>query len=354
MADRDAQAALAAEFSVTVDGADLPPEARGMVSRISVEDSLDAAATFALELNNWDHDRQQVRWSDDSLFKPGGAVAIKLGYLANLVDVLTGEITGLELSFPPDVRSRLVVRGYDRFHRVRGGRRTKTYLQAKDSDVAQQVASGLGLTGNVEDSGEVHPYLLQVNQTDVDFLLTRARAIGYELFLDDKTLVFRKRKHDRGKTETLSFTTGLLAFDGYLSTADQVDKVTVRGWDPQAKQALVGQAQPSDIASTMNGSQSGAATMQGAFGDRTLAVVEHPVSTQNEADLLARGLMNEVALGFVRAEVTAVGTPTIGAGAVVEIDGVGARFGGLYYVTRVTHVFAGSLVTHFHARRTAA
>jgi phage protein D len=354
MPDRDAQQALTAEFSVTVDGSDLPPEARGMVSRIVVDDSVDAAATFALELNNWDHDRQTVRWSDAELFDPGGAVVIKLGYIADLVDVLAGEITGLELSFPPDVRSRLVVRGYDRFHRVRRGRRTRSYLQVKDSDVAQQLASDLGLTPEVEDSGEVHPYLLQVNQTDVDFLLARARAIGYELLVDDRKLVFRKRKHDRGKTETLSFTSGLLGFDGYLSTADQVDKVNVRGWDPKAKQALVGQAQPSDVTATMNGSELGLAAAKSAFGDRTLTVVEHPVSTQNEADLLARGLINEIALGYVTADVTAVGLPTIAAGSVVEVDGVGTRFSGLYYATHVTHVFAGNLVTRFHGRRTAA
>jgi uncharacterized protein len=354
MADRESQQVLTADFSITVGGSSLPPEARGMVGRVAVEDSLDAAGSFALEMNNWDHDTQAVKWSDSDLFKPGGAVEIELGYVGDLTKVMSGEITGLELSFPPDVRSRLVVRGYDRLHRVRRGRRTKSYLQVKDSDVAQQVASDLGLTPDVEDSGEVHPYLLQVNQTDVDFLLGRARAIGYELQVDEKKLVFRKRKHDRGKTEELSFTKGLLDFDGYLSTADQVSKVSVRGWDPKAKQALVGQAQPSDVTGTMNGSQLGPDAAKSAFGDKTLTVVEHPVSTQNEADLLARGLMNEIALGYIVADVTAVGTPAIAAGTVVAIDGIGTRFGGLYYVTRVAHVFEGSLVTRLHARRTAA
>jgi phage protein D len=104
----------------------------------------------------------------------------------------------------------------------------------------------------------------------------------------------------------------------------------------------------------MNGSQTGPAKAQAAFGDRTLAVIEHPVSTQNEADLLARGLMTEIALGYVSAQVTAVGDPTIAAGTVVEIDGVGTRFSGLYYVTRVKQVFDGNLTTRIHAQRTAA
>src|SRR4051812_7427833 len=131
--DRDQ--ALAGNVSITIDGAELPPEARGMLARVTAETSIDRASTFAIELNNWDQGTQKVRWSDDAVFKPGGVVEISLGYADSLTKVLAGEITGLVLSFPPEARSLLVVRGYDRLHRFRRGRRTRSYLQAKDSDV---------------------------------------------------------------------------------------------------------------------------------------------------------------------------------------------------------------------------
>jgi Bacteriophage probable baseplate hub protein len=350
----DNDKALTADYSVKVGGSDLPPEARASVARIVVEDSIDRASTFALELNNWKHDAQEVRWSDDNLFKPGTAVEISLGYTDSVTKVIVGEITGLELSFPPDVRSLLVARGYDRLHRFRRGRRTKSYVQAKDSDVAQQIASDLELTPDVEATTEVHPYLLQMNQTDIDFLLSRARAVGYELEVEDKTLRFRKVRNDRGKTVTLSFNKGLRDFHGYLSTADQVSKVTVRGWDPKAKKALVGQAQDSDVNGKMNGADVGPAAAKSLFGDRVLAVVDTPVSTQGEADLLARGLLNEIALDYIVGEATALGTPTIAAGTVVELDGIGKRFNGLYYVMRAKHVFDGTLTTHLVVRRNAS
>lgn len=340
-------------FSIKVDGADLPAESRGEITRLVVEECLDAAGGFEIELSNWDMDRQQVTWSDASTFAPGAAVEISLGYVGATELVMAGEVTGLELSFPDRARSLVTVRGYDRLHRFRRGRRTRTYLQVKDSDVATEIANDLGLTPDVEVSAEVHPYLLQVSQTDVDFLLARARAIGYELLVDDRTLRFRKVRNERGKVLTLDFTHGLITFDGSLSTADQVGQVTVRGWDPAKKEAIVGQAKGSDISSAM-GSRIGAAATDGLFGARTLTVVDQPIASQSEADLLARGILDEIALGYVVGEATANGNPAIRVGTVVELGGLGTRFSGSYYVTRVRHVWHGEFLTYLQVRRNAA
>lgn len=346
-------AATVPSFSIDVGGATLPPDARGAITRIEVEQSVDRAGTFAIELDNWDMASQKVKWSDDALFEPGGVVTVQMGYVDLVTTVMVGEITGLEVAFPERARALLTVRGLDRLHRFRRGRRTRTYLQVKDSDVARQLAADLGLSADVEDSGEVHPYLLQLNQTDVDFLLARAAASGYELSVDDATLRYRRLQHDRGKTVTLDFLHGLMTFTAYLSTADQVGQVTVRGWDPMAKQTLVGQARAADVRGAMAGREAGPAAADRLFGARTLAVVDQPVATQNEADLLARGILNELALGYVVGEGTAVGDPALRAGAVVEIDGLGQRFSGLYYVTRATHVWDGQFVTHLAVRRNA-
>lgn len=348
------QAASTPAFSIKINGSDLPPAASSDITRIQVEEGLDQAGTFAVELGNWDQERQQVKWSDADLFQPGGVVEIRLGYVEAVEPVIVGEITGLELSFPENARSMLTVRGFDRLHRFRRGRRTRSYLQVKDSDVAQQIASDLQLSPNVEDSSEIHAYLLQTSQTDIDFLLTRARGIGFELLVEDKTLHFRKIKNDRGKTVSLDFKQGLETFYAYLSTADQVSQVVVRGWNAKDKQAIVGKAQASDVIGTMQGQKVGPAATDSLFGTRTLSVIDLPVTTQNEADLLAKGLLNEVALKYIVAEGKARGDPAIKVGRVIELGGMGQRFNGLYYVTHVSHFWDGQFTTHFHVRRNAA
>ena len=350
---QEAPAAVPA-FGMTVAGTALPTEARGMVTKIVVRDSIDRASTFAVELDNWDMAEEQPKWSDGPLFDPGGSVVISLGYEETVEPVIDGEITGLEVAFAERGGTRLTVRGYDRLHRLRRGRRTRSYLQAKDSDVAQQIAGDLGLTPDVEQSSEVHDYLLQMNQTDIDFLHARARAIGYELRVTESTLTFRASKHDLGMTTRFDPTHGLVSFHAYLSTADQVSQVDVRGWDPGQKQALVGQAQASAVTGTMNGTSVGPATAESLFGAATLTLVEHPVATQGEADLLAQGVLDEIALGYVTAEATVVGAPAVKAGTVVEFGGLGARFNGLYYVDEARHVWDNRYVTHLELRRNAA
>jgi phage protein D len=352
--DMQPVAAAAPDFTITVNGSSMPPEMRGWVTGLRVTDSVDAAATFEFELQNWNEEEGRVRFSDSSLLDPGGKVVINLGFEQEVNPVMDGEITGLEFWAREGHDYRLVVRGYDRLHRLRRGRRTRSYLQVKDSDVASQIAGDLGLSPEVDSSSEVHQYLLQVNQTDIDFLMARARAIGYELLVDGTKLHFRKSRHDRGKTELIDPTHGLVAFQAYLSTADQVGKVVVRGWDPKAKAALVGQAESGAVTGTMNGQHLGPDTAKTAFGASTLGLVDHPVATQGEADALAQGVLDRTALDYLTAEVTAVGNSSILAGTVIEIGGIGQRFSGLYYVTEVEHAWQQRFVTKARLRRNAA
>src|SRR4051794_39119600 len=126
MAQQD-HAALTPRSTLRINGSDLPPEVHAEVTQITVDESLDSAGTFALELSNWDQERQEVKWSDDALFQPGGVLEIQLGYEETRVEpVMAGEITGLEVNFEQG-RAMLTVRGYDRLHRVRRGRRTRSY-----------------------------------------------------------------------------------------------------------------------------------------------------------------------------------------------------------------------------------
>jgi phage protein D len=206
----------------------------------------------------------------------------------------------------------------------------------------------------VEDSATVHEQLVQMNQSDIDFLFSRARATGFELLVDDKTLHFRKLRHDRGTALTLDFTHGLISFEGYLSTSEQVGQVTVHGNHPESLEAIVGMARAGDVAATMGGAQTGPAATDGLFGARTLTITDQPVASQAEADQLARSILEEIALGYITGEVTANGNPSIRVGSVVELTGLGRRFSGSYYVIRVRHVWDGQFLTHLQVRRNAS
>lgn len=348
---------LVADFQVTVNGSPLPAVVALHLIGVSVDDNVDLPSMFTLELAGSEHEDQTLSWIDDqNLFAIGHAVEVKLGYVDNLASLIKGEITALEPEFTADRLPRLVVRGYDRRHRLQRGRKVRTFVQQKDSDIAAQIASENGLSGQTEDSSVVHDYVLQANQTDLEFLQERARRIEYEVIVEDKTLSFRAVANAASEVMTLTLEDELLEFYPRLSSVAQLSEVQVRSWDPKDKKAIVGQAQTGAEVSTMGGQQSGAALVNSAFGIATGLISQRPVSTQAEADQLAKAQFNQRVLELIEGEGVCWGRTDLRAGKVIKIGGVGKRFSGQYYITAAIHCYTAQqgYLTRFSVRRNAA
>lgn len=346
---------LVPAFRVQVNGSPIPARAAADLISATVHEDVGAPSMFTLRLLNWDMHRQRVTWSDDDLFTEGDQVAVQMGYVDHITSLIVGEITGLEPEFITNEIPTLTVRGYDRRHRLMRSRNTRSFTQLKDSDIAAQIAAALSLTARVEDSGVTHSYVLQHNQTDLEFLHERAARIGYEVVVEDRTLFFRPQQHTTTPVLTLSRDRDLIEFYPRLTTMSQVGQVTVRGWDPQEKQAIVGQAGGGDQRGTMGGVTGGPAASNSAFGSASSTSVEQPIASQAEADQIARGRFNQMALAYISGEGVCVGRTDLRAGTVVTMQGLGRRFSGQYYITSATHSYSPTqgYRTAFTVRRNA-
>ncbi|HYU34431.1 MAG TPA: contractile injection system protein, VgrG/Pvc8 family [Thermoanaerobaculia bacterium] len=351
----NASEGLVAEIRLRVDGTDVPVEAETDVVEVSVLQDVSAAGMFALRMINWDVDNLQVTWTDDDLFAVGGEVEILMGYAGELATVMVGEITGLEPEFHAEEVPMVTVRGYDRRHRLMRGRKTRSFTQVTDSDIAAQVAQEAGLTPDVEDTKVTLEYVLQHNQTDLEFLQARARRLGYEVVVEGKTLAFRPHSNADAEVLTLSREEDLLEFSPRLSTVGLAGAVEVRGWSTKDKDALLGQSAAGSEGTKMGGSKGGLAVADDAFDSAVAVAVDEPVRSQGEADQIAAGRLREMALSYVTGEGVAIGRTDLEAGTVVKIDGCGTRFSGLYYLASVRHTYSPrrGYRTAFTVRRNA-
>ncbi|PLS83071.1 MAG: hypothetical protein CYG59_02360 [Chloroflexi bacterium] len=86
-----------------------------------------------------------------------------------------------------------------------------------------------------------------------------------------------------------------------------------------------------------------------AWGEAKVAVVDQYVRSPAEAEALAQATLDEYASTFVEAEGTCDAHPEILPGRQVEIEGIGPRFEGKYYVTQVINEWSKNhgVVTHF-------
>jgi uncharacterized protein len=353
MTARDNFDTLAPEYAVQINGTALSSEALADLISLSVVEDVDAASMFSLTVPAWDTAQMKPKWIDDPLFAEGNPVEVGFGFRDQIATMLVGEITALEPVFLTTQAPTLTVRGHDRRHRLMRSRRTRSFTQCKDSDIVSRVAAEAGLGADVQDTRVTLPYVLQHNQTDFEFLGERARRIGWEVSVDDRTLRFRPRPTDRSPVLTLHREVELLEFRPRLSTFEQVSELEVHGWNPRDKREIVGRATTGDMPRLMGGSASGPSTVRKIFDPPPAMRVSQPVHSQEEADQLARLGLAEMALRHIRGEGLCSGEPRLRAGVVVRIEGIGERFSGEYYITSVEHRFGRhkGYRTSFSARR---
>ncbi|MBD1873789.1 phage late control D family protein [Nodosilinea sp. FACHB-131] len=336
-------------------------EAIADLQTVVVTDDIEAPSMFALTLASWDTEAGEFTWLDDELFTVGTAIDIQMGYGSDLKPLISGEITGLEPEFAPGSPPILTVRGHDLRHLLMHEQKTRSFTQMKLSDVAEKVIQEAGLSGKVTPTADKLDYILQHNQTDMEFLQSQARRIGYELAMVEKTLHFRPQQFaqdkDKDKVLTLSPKFDHLEFAPRMSAMGQVKQVEVRGWNPQEtdrdKQPILGKAVANrDEIGKMGGTTSGP---MAAFAGSSNPIVTQPVTTQAEADLLAKAHFNQRSLSYISGDGSCSGRADLRAGSLVDITDIGQRFSGLYYVVSAVHTYAPeqSYSTQFSVRRNA-
>jgi phage protein D/phage baseplate assembly protein gpV len=332
------------QISLKIDGLPAAKEVIDDLMEVIVDHSLHLPSMFMLRLSSRD-----MRWLEDPTFREGKRIEIFCGERLPIT-LLAGKIADLEPELDPDGPA-LLVRGYDLSHKLYRGRQRRSFVQMTDADLARKLAIDAGLTpGTIDKTSEVHEYVFQNNQTNAEFLLERARRLGYELWVEDRALHFRKPAPN-GEPVRLVWGDTLRHFRPRLSTAEQLNEVEVRGWDPKHKRAVVGRATQGKGAPQIGlpPGATGATIAKDAWGEAKLAVVDQLVHSPAEAEMLAQAVLDEAASAFVEAEGVCESDPTLVPGRQVKIEGVGSRFAGTYYLTEVRHVWTSTrrMETHF-------
>lgn len=320
---------------IKVDGNNLSTEVMDDLFEVTVDTSLCMPDMFLISV----HD-EALKWINEGPFKLGKEVEISAipEEGGSSKTLFKGEITALEPEYGEGTQAMLLVRGYARSHRLHRGTHSTAYLQVTDSDLANRIAQEVGLRTQVDATSEVYDYVLQNNLTHSEFLAQRAQRIGYEFYVEDKTLCFRKPPED-GDTLELEWGKGLRNFKPRLTLIEQVDEVVVKGWDPKTRQAITGQAQRGKAEPKIGQKQSGAQQASSAFSSARRVVVDRVVHSQAEADTLAQALLDEISGAFIEAEGLCVGEPSLRAGKFVKLTSLGSTFNGTYFVTSATQVY---------------
>ena len=347
-------------FEVSLHGRELDPLVIHDVTEVSYHDSLEDVDGFELTLANspsatYDTPSSRTfKYSDQDLFDPGKELQLKLGYIGGdaLGVMITGDITSLTPSFPASGFPTLKVSGLNVLHRLRTKQQSQAYTNCTDGQIADRIAQRLGVKIDPDRAeGERHEYILQDNEYDILFLLKRAHAIGYELTVDETQtpplIHYQPSERMRAVAYRLTYGSSLISFDPNLSTAKQVSRVSVHGWDAVHKKPIQASASLDQI-----GTPHGAPPVDAALQGREEVISDQPVATQQEAQTLATQTLKRISKELITARGATIGLPKLRAGSAAFLDGLGTRFNGRYFVTATTHTCGDSgYTTQFECRR---
>jgi len=340
------------KFELLIDGSPADPTALASIILIRARVDLELADAVEVLLSNED-----LAWSEGDTFLEGKRLALKLSYVEGdeaLVPVAAGDIVRREVSFPLDGPSTVMVVAYDRRHLLKRGRFSNAWENEKDSDIVRELAADAGLDCVADDTGVVLPYVFQQAQSHWSFIRERAALYEYEVAVDpeSRTLFFRRPQRKEGAVRKLKWGEDLYSFRVRMSTDEQVSKVVVRGWDPKKKEKIVATAE-SGAVDALGASAKGPDVAQQTFSQREVLYPARPMIAPAEADPTAQAIMNRHAHRYSNGYASCRGEPELTAGAVVEVEGVGARANGKYYVTSALHFYEPrtGYVTHFELVR---
>lgn len=324
----------APDFLVKIQGLTLESDVTNAVIDLTYDNSIETADMFTLRLNN-----AKLRFTDSALFDVGKSVEIYMGYVGDLHPMMLGEITSISPSFPQSGAPTITIAGYDKSHRLRHNTPARlTFQYLNDSLIAAQIAAENLLIPVIDPSPMPPRECIQQTGSDWAFLKELADRNFFQVYVRWDKLYFRFPRPQLEAT-VLEWGKNLTSFSPRLSTSGQFGIQEIRGYDSELAQKIVAIlptiALGSDIDDIIERLGSSFVEQLVSFG--RYVVRNQPVGNYLEAVQLAKSILMQLLQGLYQASGSCIGIPTLRAGEMVEIRGVGKRFGGNYTLSKVTH-----------------
>jgi uncharacterized protein involved in type VI secretion and phage assembly len=347
MADRTGSSVTVPLYRILVNGTEIDPVEANAVHDIKITDWLRLPDVCTLAVGyQAKSEGNPFQPLDDSKFEVGAELEVKLGSTEErtTTTIFKGEIVTVE----PDFQAggvAMVVRAYDKSHRMMRARKQRTFKNQTISDIVKKVGQEYGFSVSTSASGGPLDFVLQHNETDWDFVWRLARRVGFEFLVVDSTKAEFKPPSLSDEVE-LSYPEDLHSFRPRVTSVQQVEKVNVRGFDLKAKKQVVStKTSPNQLTEAGITRKD---VMKKFSGDQ-LEISGQSFSSKDEADKIAQSMLDQLANAYLAAEGSCHGNPKIKAGTKLKIKGVGKDFSGTYRVAKAQHLLgtAGGYTTEF-------
>jgi Rhs element Vgr protein len=303
---------------------------------IVVQKEVNRVPTATLIIRDGDPGSQQFEASDADLFVPGKRIDIKAGYQAVEETIFQGIVVSHSLKVRQQA-SVLTVICKDEVFKMTVGRNSRYFRDQTDSDVLEDIIGQNGLQSDIETSTRQQPEMVQFDCSDWDFVLTRAEVLGKMCTTEAGKITIKAPDFLQAPTLTLQYGATLLEFDAEMDARTQFKSVKSMGWGVADQALLEAEESMSTVPEAGNLSPDDLAATHG-----TDPLTQQHTGNLPEAELQewTKARLLRSRLAKVRGRAKFQGFATLLPGQLVKLQGVGARFEGVVFVSAVRHEIA--------------
>jgi phage protein D len=343
----------AAAAQVSIDGTDIIKKFDANIVELSVELSTDGAAGSAsfTVIDEYDTEKSDFRTDKATpLLQLGARVEISLGYVSGVEKVFSGLIAEVEYMMNNAEEAPCIrVTCLDAISLLMRSYRNQVYLDKSSSDVVTELFGfkpfASYISGSqVEKTSEKRKSLVH-NGSDYDLVQRLAKEEGYELFISQGKVYFRKLPAKASAIMTLAVDDYLLQSARLsLRSSGLVGKVTVIGVNDQDSKATSATA-------SIQGKFAAKSTAKLMLGESVRTIVDQSANSAAKVKQKADLVINEAKASFGRLDCSLVGLPDIVPGRSIKLKGLFPQADVEAYILKVSHRFTDDgYFTEFEAK----
>lgn len=321
--------------ALLVDGTDVSGDLQ--ISSIAVNRELNRIPTARIQVEDGEAAKGTFTISNSDRFVPGKTIEIKLGYRSQNDTVFKGVIVKQRISVRKSGTALNVECSADAV-KMTNANKSRYFIDKKDSEIMEELLDAHGIAKDVQPTTPSLKEVVQYDSTDWDFLLCRAEASGQIVLVQDDKVKVAKPATSGSPVLTMAYGSTVLELDAEMDSRLQSKGVKASSWSAADQTRVDADATEPTTPAAGNIAATDLAKVQ---GDDVNEIKHAGHLEQPELQTWADARLLRMRLAKIRGRAKCQGFAAILPDQLVEISGIGDRFGGQLYVSGVRHTVAG-------------
>ncbi len=271
--------------------------------------------------------------SEAAKFEPGKKIRVNLGWQQSTDKIFEGIIVSQSVRVDYGNTSQLILNCSDKATKLTLGRKSKIYLDKKDSDIINSLLNDAGLDKQVSSTSGVIKEIIQYHSTDWDFILSRAELNGFIILVDDGKVTIKPPKTS-GSQVLVKYGESLLKIDAEVDARSQYKSISAKSWNYKNTEVI---EQTSQTPTTNNQGNLTSSSLANLFAPSKIELHTAGHVPQQVLKSWASAYLLKSHLSRIRGTLTTLGNKNLKPDSLVRIQGMGDRFNGEAYVSKVHH-----------------